>query len=97
MIHQAVTQFGEGQKLLRELGAVTDNMQLTTLGKEMAALPIEPQTARMLLQAHQESVLSEMLVIAAGLSIQDPREFPTEEKKKLARCTVVLSAESQIT
>ncbi|MGA1164465.1 MAG: hypothetical protein ACO3XK_03875, partial [bacterium] len=66
----------EGEKLLRELGAVTDNMQLTPLGREMATLPIEPQTARMLLQAHQESVLSEMLVIAAGLSIQDPREFP---------------------
>ena len=57
-------------------------MKLTPLGKEMAALPIEPQTARMLLQAHQESVLSEMLVIAAGLSIQDPRDFPTEEKEK---------------
>ncbi|MGA0086041.1 MAG: ATP-dependent RNA helicase HrpA [bacterium] len=72
----------EGEKLLRELGAVTDNMQLTPLGREMATLPIEPQTARMLLQAHQESVLSEMLVIAAGLSIQDPREFPAEEKEK---------------
>jgi ATP-dependent helicase HrpA len=48
----------------------------------MAALPIEPQTARMLLQAHKEAVLLEMLVIAAGLSIQDPREIPSEEKEK---------------
>ena len=72
----------EGEKLLHELGAVTDNMQLTSLGRKMAALPIEPQTARMLLQAHQEGVLAEMLVIAAGLSIQDPREIPTDEKEK---------------
>ncbi len=72
----------EGEKLLRELGAVDDNLNLTRLGKEMATLPIEPQTARMLLQAHRERVLPEMLVIASGLSIQDPREIPSEEKEK---------------
>lgn len=72
----------QGFQLLRELGAVDEQDQLTRLGKEMARLPIEPRTARMLLAAQQENALREVLIIAAGLSIQDPREYPLEKKEQ---------------
>ncbi len=70
----------EGFRLLRELGAVDDDHRLTAKGRQMARLPIEPTTARMLLQAQEENAMQEVLVIAAGLSVQDPREFPQEKQ-----------------
>ncbi|GIS37215.1 MAG: hypothetical protein Ct9H90mP9_2450 [Pseudomonadota bacterium] len=72
----------EGFKLLDELGALDSDQRLNPLGRQLARLPIEPQIARMLLEALEEQALREVLVIAAGLSIQDPREFPLEEKEK---------------
>ncbi len=72
----------EGFRLLEELGAADEHFRLTLLGKQLARLPIEPQTARMLIAAREETALREVLVIASGLSIQDPREFPLEEKEK---------------
>ena len=69
----------EGITLLKELGALNDSGNLTTLGKEMARLPIEPRIARMLLAARQEHALWEVLVIASAISIQDPREYPLEK------------------
>ncbi len=71
-----------GIKLLKELGALDDVNELTSLGREMAQLPIEPRTARMLLAAKEENTLREMLVIAAGISIQDPREYPLEKREQ---------------
>lgn len=71
-----------GIKLLKELGALDDANELTSLGREMAQLPIEPRTARMLLAAKQENTLREVLVIAAGISIQDPREYPLEKREQ---------------
>ncbi|MES2569081.1 MAG: ATP-dependent RNA helicase HrpA, partial [Verrucomicrobiota bacterium] len=80
-----------GYRLLQELGALTqsDNAttegnQLTPLGRELARLPLDPTLGRMLLQARTEGALPEMLVIAAGLSIPDPRERPEEEKEAAA-------------
>jgi ATP-dependent helicase HrpA len=69
-----------GYRLLHELGALDELNQLTALGKELARLPLDPVLGRMLLQARQERALSEVLVIAAGLSIPDPRERPEEQK-----------------
>ncbi len=69
----------EGIKILKELGALDDSKKLTALGKEMARLPIEPRTARMLLAARQEGALREVLVIASAISVQDPREYPLEK------------------
>ncbi|MDR4496635.1 MAG: ATP-dependent RNA helicase HrpA [Candidatus Scalindua sp.] len=71
-----------GIKVLKELGALDDAHELTSLGREMAQLPIEPRTARMLLAAKQENSLREVLVIAAGISIQDPREYPLEKTEQ---------------
>jgi ATP-dependent helicase HrpA len=70
-----------GYQLLHELGALDDTNELTPLGRELAALPIDPTLGRMLLQAREESALPEMLVIAAGLSVPDPRDRPEEQKE----------------
>ncbi len=54
--------------------------QLTPIGVELARLPVDPTVGRMILQARTEKALREVLVIAAGLSIQDPRERPLEKQ-----------------
>ena len=66
--------------LLQELGALDDNRALTRLGAQLARLPVDPTVGRMILEASEEGALNEVLVIAAGLSIQDPRERPFELK-----------------
>jgi len=73
-----------GYHLLHELGALDDDYCLTSLGKELARLPVDPTLGRMLLQARLENALPEVLVIAAGLSIPDPRERPDEAKEAAA-------------
>jgi len=72
-----------GYDLLHELGSLSDTHELTPLGRELAKLPLDPTLGRMLMHARVEKVLPEMLIIASGLSIPDPRERP-EEKKELA-------------
>ena len=72
-----------GYDLLHELGSLNETHELTPLGRELARLPLDPTLGRMLLQARVEKALPEMLIIAAGLSIPDPRERP-EEKRELA-------------
>jgi ATP-dependent helicase HrpA len=72
-----------GYDLLHELGSLSETHELTPLGRELARLPLDPTLGRMLLQARTEKALPEMLIIAAGLSIPDPRERP-EEKRELA-------------
>jgi ATP-dependent helicase HrpA len=53
---------------------------LTAIGRELARLPVDPTVGRMILQARNEKCLREVLAIAAGLSIQDPRERPLEKQ-----------------
>jgi ATP-dependent helicase HrpA len=69
-----------GYKLLQELGALDEARELTPLGRDLARLPIDPTLGRMLLQAEHEQAARELLIIAAGLSIQDPRERPLDQK-----------------
>lgn len=72
-----------GYQLLVELGALEvekGNHQLTALGKQLAHLPVDPTVGRMILEAKQEKALEEVLIIAAGLSVQDPRERPEEKR-----------------
>ena len=73
-----------GYQLLHELGALNDTNELTPLGRELARLPIDPTLGRMLLQARVEKALPEMLIIAAGLSVPDPRERPEDQKEAAA-------------
>ncbi|HUG99276.1 MAG TPA: ATP-dependent RNA helicase HrpA [Gammaproteobacteria bacterium] len=68
----------DGYRLLRELGAVDEDHKVTDVGRRLARLPVDPRVARMLLAAGQSGCLREVLVIAAGLSIRDPRERPAD-------------------
>jgi len=63
---------------LSELGAIDTDGHLTKLGHDLARFPLDPRIARIILGAHAENCLSEGLVIAAAMSIQDPRERPLE-------------------
>jgi len=71
----------DGWGLLERLGAIEQN-QLTVIGQQLARLPIEPRLARMLIAAHQNGSLKEMLVIVSALSIVDPREMGAENREK---------------
>ncbi len=72
----------DGFKLLEELGAVTGVGNLTTTGKKMARLPVDPRLGRMVLAASQGGCLEEMLVIASALAVQDPRERPADKQQQ---------------
>ena len=75
----------DGIGLLKELGAIdqdSNEVELTKLGKQLARLPIEPRFARMLLESKRHNVVREVMVIVAGLTIQDPRERPLEKREK---------------
>jgi len=81
----------DGLGLLRELGAISaadatgaarEGARLTKVGKALARLPIEPRFARMLLESREAGVTREVMVIVAGLTVQDPRERPLEKREK---------------
>jgi ATP-dependent helicase HrpA len=70
----------DGYQLLAELGALdATSRELTRVGRELAKLPLDPKIGRMLLAAREYGCLKEMLVIAAALSTNDPRERPAEQ------------------
>jgi ATP-dependent helicase HrpA len=68
----------DGVKTLQELGALDDKLNLTATGKQLAKLPLDPRLGRMLVAAAKYQCLTEVSVIAAALSLQDPRERPLE-------------------
>ena len=70
----------DGYQLLLELGAVTEERALTPVGQELAKMPLDPRVARMIVAARDEGCLKEMLVIAAALTVQDPRDRPQERQ-----------------
>ena len=70
----------DGVKLLEELNAVADG-HLTETGRQMARLPVDPRIARMIIESGKQGCAREILVIAAALSIQDPRERPTDNQQ----------------
>src|SRR5438477_994337 len=69
----------DGYALLAELGAVDDANELTSVGSELARLPLDPRIGRMLVAAREERCLAQMRVIAGALSVQDPRERPLDK------------------
>ncbi|MHB1677524.1 MAG: ATP-dependent RNA helicase HrpA [Sulfuriferula sp.] len=66
----------DGYQLLEELNAVDSTRRLTATGRQLARLPLDPKIGRVLLAAHQQSCLTEALIICSALSVQDPRERP---------------------
>ncbi len=78
-------QIRDGLALLHELGALraedTDApVRLTTIGDRLARLPVDPRLARMIIEADRLGCTEDVIVIAAALSIQDPRERPAERR-----------------
>jgi ATP-dependent helicase HrpA len=71
----------DGYQLLAELGAIDEQRQLTATGQALAKLPLDPKIARFLLAGKQYQCLSEILVIASALSVQDPRERPLDRQE----------------
>ncbi|MBI5658783.1 MAG: ATP-dependent RNA helicase HrpA [Nitrosomonadales bacterium] len=71
----------DGYHLLAELHAIDEKRQLTPLGRELAKLPLDPKIARLLLAGRQYHCLTEILVIACALALQDPRERPAERRE----------------
>jgi len=71
---------GEGFRTLLELGAVDEQYELTDIGRKLAKLPVDPRVGRMILAGDEYGILADVLVIAAGLSIQDPRVRPPEQQ-----------------
>jgi ATP-dependent helicase HrpA len=70
----------DGFSLLRELGALDEANVITGRGRLMARLPLDPAIARMIIEARDRNCLKEMTVIAAALSIQDPRLRPADRE-----------------
>ena len=68
----------DGVRLLEELQAMSEERRVTALGRQIAGLPVDPRLGRMLLAAAGQRCLTEMLVIAAFLETQDPRERPAD-------------------
>ena len=68
----------DGYQLLQELGAVDEARELTVLGRQLAKMPLDPRVGRMMLAGRDHDCLSEMLIVAAALSVQDPRDRPAE-------------------
>ena len=81
----ASRMIADGYQLLAELGAVDEARALTPIGRQLARLPIDPRVARMLVAAKQEGCLSEVLIIAAALSVQDPRERPMDKQEAVSQ------------
>jgi len=71
----------DGYQLLQELGAVDEVNQLTALGNKLAKLPLDPRVGRMILAALDNVCLTEVLIIASALSVQDPRDRPLEHQQ----------------
>ena len=67
--------------LLQELGAFDTGGAITEIGRRLAQLPVDPRLGRMILQADEEGCVREILVLAAALSIPDPRERPTDREE----------------
>lgn len=80
----------DGVQLLQELGALEQEekspregkkgQRLTPLGRKLSQLPVDPRLARMVVEADRNGCVREVMVIAAALSIQDPRERPSEKQ-----------------
>ncbi|WP_427018507.1 ATP-dependent RNA helicase HrpA [Pseudarthrobacter sp. P1] len=74
----------DGVTLLRELGAVTAAGAITAVGRQLAQLPVDPRLGRMIIEAGKRGCAKEVMILAAALTIQDPRERPTDKQQLAA-------------
>ena len=71
----------EGVQTLLELGALDDRHELTSIGRKLGRMPVDPRIGRIILAADELGVLAEILPIAAALEIPDPRQRPQEKQQ----------------
>ena len=71
----------DGYQLLAELGAVDEQNELTAMGTELARLPLDPRVGRMILEARSRQALTEVLIVASAMSVQDVRDRPLEAQQ----------------
>lgn len=71
----------DGYQQLQELGALDGVNSLTSTGRSLSKMPVDPRLARMILEAQAQQCLAEMLIITAALSVQDPRDRPMHERE----------------
>jgi len=71
----------DGYRSLQELAAIDADRALTSLGRRLARLPIDPRLGRMLLAAADEGCVNEVLTIVSALSVQDPRDRPFDKRQ----------------
>jgi ATP-dependent helicase HrpA len=72
----------EGYRVLEELGALGERRELTPIGERLARFPVDPRIGRMILAGAELGCLRDVLVVAAALNVQDPRERPREAQQK---------------
>jgi ATP-dependent helicase HrpA len=72
----------EGYRVLEELGAIDAQRELTPMGRRLARFPVDPRIGRMIIAGASLGVLHEVLVVAAALNVQDPRERPREKQQQ---------------
>ncbi|MCC6284739.1 MAG: ATP-dependent RNA helicase HrpA [Phycisphaerales bacterium] len=75
-------QVREGYRTLHELGAVDEAGEITDLGRRLARFPIDPRLARMVVAGAELGALDDVLVIAAGLAVPDPRDRPLDKQDR---------------
>ena len=81
----------DGYRTLVELGALDAKGELTEIGRQLSRLPVDPRFGRMILAAAEEGCLHEVLIIAAALAVQDPRERPLEKQEAADACHALLA------
>jgi ATP-dependent helicase HrpA len=70
----------DGQRTLRELGALTEAGELTDIGRKLSKLPLDPRLGRILLAGAEQHCLEEVAIIASALSVPDPRDRPADKQ-----------------
>lgn len=82
-------QITDGIRLLEEVGAInesrglsTEELRLTKIGTDLSKIPCDPRLSRMLVEAHREGALSEVLVIVSAMAVMDPRERPVDKQEQ---------------
>jgi ATP-dependent helicase HrpA len=70
----------DGQRTLRELGALTEEGELTDIGRRLSKLPLDPKLGRILLAGTEHHCLDEVAIIASALSVPDPRDRPADKQ-----------------
>lgn len=71
----------DGMATLREINALDSEDRLTEIGKRLGRWPVDPRIGRMLIEAEKNGCLADVLIIASGLEVQDPRMRPAEKQQ----------------